>query len=74
MLTGVQQVQILNRLDELGMYGILPGFQGNVPKEMPDLFPKANTSGGWLDALDPLFATIAHGVGEGMKEFFGNTG
>ena len=38
---------------------------------MKELFPTANTSNGWLDALDPLFNKIAHGVGAGMKEAFG---
>ena len=33
------QVQIMARLRSLGMYGIVPGFQGNVPKEMHSLFP-----------------------------------
>jgi alpha-N-acetylglucosaminidase len=65
------QVKIMDRLRELGMHGILPGFQGNVPKEMPELFPRANTSNGWLDALDPLFDTIGHGVGTAMQKEFG---
>ena len=54
-------VKIMDRLRLLGMKGILPGFQGNVPLAMPELFPHANTSGGWVDALDPLFGTIAKG-------------
>ena len=65
------QVKIMNRLRDLGMYGILPGFQGNVPQEMPEIFPHANTSNGWLDALDPLFDTIGHGVGTAMQAEFG---
>jgi hypothetical protein len=65
------QIKIMDRLRELGMYGVLPGFQGNVPKEMPELFPHANTSNGWLDALDPLFDTIGHGVGSSMQADFG---
>ena len=36
-----------------------------------ELFPHANTSNGWLDALDPLFDTIGHGVGEKMQAEFG---
>ena len=38
------QVKIMIRLRELGMYGILPGFQGNVPQEMPEIFSHANTT------------------------------
>ena len=33
--------------------------QGNVPISMPEIFPHANTTAGWVDALDPLFDTIA---------------
>jgi hypothetical protein len=113
----------MNRLRLLGMEGILPGFQGNVPMAMHELFPSANTTDGWLDATgehclpvlavsrprtharpppppththtihphsayslppslppfftrsltrtDPLFETIAHGVGQGMQQEFG---
>ena len=68
------QTAILARLRELHISAILPGFQGNVPMAMPSLFPAANTSGGWLDAADPLFKTIAHGVGAGMRDRFGNSG
>ena len=64
-------VKIMDRLRLLGMEGILPGFQGNVPKEMPEIFPGHNTSNGWLDALDPLFNTIAHGVGTQTNRDFG---
>jgi len=67
------QLKIVTRLRSLGMYPILPGFQGNVPKQMPELFPKANTSGGWLDAADPLFSKIAHQIGAGMKAEFGTS-
>lgn len=59
------QVKIMARLSSLGMHAIVPGFQGNVPMAMHDIFPHANTSNGWLDALDPLFTTIARGVAEG---------
>ena len=44
----------MDRLRLLGMEGILPGFQGNVPMAMHELFPDANTSGGWLDATGRL--------------------
>jgi|EP01047_Picozoa_sp_COSAG01_P029308 hypothetical protein len=65
------QVKIMNRLRELDMYGILPGFQGNVPKEMPAIFPGHNTSDGWLDALDPLFDEIAHSFNAQSQADFG---
>lgn len=47
------------------------GAFSNVPKEMPELFPHANTSNGWLDALDPLFDTIGHSIGKEMQQQFG---
>eukprot|EP00040_Diaphanoeca_grandis_P034275 m.212108 g.212108 ORF g.212108 m.212108 type:complete len:916 (+) comp33117_c0_seq2:280-3027(+) len=65
------QAQIVMRLRELEMNPILPGFQGNVPKEMPLIFPTANTSNGWLDALDPLFTKIASNIATSMKTSFG---
>jgi alpha-N-acetylglucosaminidase len=68
------QIKIMARIRLLGMKGVLPGFQGNVPLALPSLFPAANTSGGWLDALDPLFRTIAHEFAAGVKEDFGATG
>ena len=61
----------MDRLRLLGMEGILPGFQGNVPMQMPELFPKANTSAGWVDALDPLFDKIAKGIATKMQADFG---
>jgi len=41
----------------LGITTILPGFQGNVPAGLSRVFPHANISKGWLDALDPLFVS-----------------
>lgn len=38
---------------------------------MPEIFPQANTSAGWVDALDPLFDTIAGGVATKMQSDFG---
>ena len=53
-------VKILAGMKQLGITAILPGFQGNVPKKLRTIYPKANiSSSGWLDALDPLFATLA---------------
>eukprot|EP01050_Picozoa_sp_SAG11_P045842 SAG11_NODE_23089_length_395_cov_0.875000_2_plen_37_part_01 len=37
---------------------------------MPEIFPQANTSAGWVDALDPLFDTIAGGVATKMQSGF----
>ena len=65
------QIKIMNRLRELDMEGILPGFQGNVPKAMKEIFPTANTSNGWLDALDPLFDTIATKFNTKSQKDFG---
>ena len=58
------QVKIMNRLRELGMYGILPGFQGNVPVGLKALLQDSNMTDNkqgtaWMDALDPHYAKIA---------------
>ena len=65
------QVKIMTRLRELQMFGILPGFQGNVPMEFPQIFPHSNSSGGWLDALDPLFGKIAEDFNARAQADFG---
>ena len=39
------QLKILARLNELGMHAILPGFQGNVPMQMGQIFPKVGRCG-----------------------------
>eukprot|EP00658_Telonema_sp_P-2_P011696 TRINITY_DN14485_c0_g1_i2.p1 TRINITY_DN14485_c0_g1~~TRINITY_DN14485_c0_g1_i2.p1 ORF type:complete len:632 (-),score=131.10 TRINITY_DN14485_c0_g1_i2:4-1899(-) len=66
-------VKIMTRLKLLGMHGILPGFQGNVPKELPAIFPGANSSGGWLDGLDPLFHTVARALAAQVVTEFGGS-
>jgi hypothetical protein len=62
---GKQQAQ---RMRALGITTILRGFEGNVPGGLKLKYPKANISAtkagptgqAWqLDALDPLFATLA---------------
>ena len=62
---GKQQAQ---RMRALGITTILRGFEGNVPGGLKLRYPKANISAtkagplgqAWqLDALDPLFATLA---------------
>eukprot|EP00041_Stephanoeca_diplocostata_P021284 m.492801 g.492801 ORF g.492801 m.492801 type:complete len:897 (+) comp21786_c0_seq2:46-2736(+) len=52
------------RMRELGITTILRGFEGNVPGQLKTLHPTANISQvsdtNWLlDALDPLFQTLA---------------
>ena len=59
----LQKEHILPRLRSLGMVGILPAFQGNVPIQLKDLYKDANITQqedtGWMDALDPLYAKVA---------------
>ena len=54
---------------ELGIVGQLPGFQGNVPVQIADIYSDHNITKagatGWMDSLDPLFTEIAD---EWMKE------
>jgi hypothetical protein len=57
------------RMRSLGIQTILRGFEGNVPAELRERYPHANISqigkptylgAAWkVDALDPLFATLA---------------
>ena len=57
------QKQILSRYRALGITGQLPGFQGNVPIQIKEIFNDANITQqgdtGWMDSLDPLFQKIA---------------
>jgi alpha-N-acetylglucosaminidase len=59
----LQREHILPRLRSLGIVGILPAFQGNVPVQIKTLFDDSNITQqgdtGWLDSLDPLFGRIA---------------
>ena len=59
----LQKEHILPRLRSLGMVGILPAFQGNVPIQLKDLYQDANITQqdatGWMNALDPLYAKVA---------------
>ena len=59
----LQRDHILPRLRSLGMVGILPAFQGNVPVQLANLYKDSNMTKegdtGWIDALDPLFLEIA---------------
>lgn len=59
----LQRENILPRIRSLGIVGILPAFQGNVPIQIKTLFQDSNITKqgqtGWIDALDPLFGRIA---------------
>jgi hypothetical protein len=59
----LQREHILPRLRSLGIVGILPAFQGNVPIQIKTIFQDHNVTQqgetGWIDALDPLFGRIA---------------
>ncbi len=59
----LQKEHILPRLRSLGMVGILPAFQGNVPIQLKELYKDANITQqdatGWMNALDPLYAKVA---------------
>ncbi|KAG7350630.1 alpha-N-acetylglucosaminidase (NAglu) tim-barrel domain containing protein [Nitzschia inconspicua] len=59
----LQRENILPRLRSLGIVGVLPAFQGNVPIQIKTLFQDSNITQqgetGWIDALDPLFGRIA---------------
>jgi alpha-N-acetylglucosaminidase len=59
----LQRSFILPRLRSLGIVGQLPGFQGNVPIQLRDIFKDANITQqgatGWMDSLDPLYGYIA---------------
>ena len=59
----LQREHILPRLRSLGMIGILPAFQGNVPIQLKTLFNDTNITQqkdtGWMNSLDPLYARVA---------------
>ena len=57
------QRKILARYRSLGILGQLPGFQGNVPIAMKEIWKDANITQqggtGWMYSTDPLFGRIA---------------
>ncbi|KAL3938191.1 MAG: hypothetical protein SGARI_001841, partial [Bacillariaceae sp.] len=59
----MQREHILPRLRSLGIVGVLPAFQGNIPIQIKTLFDDSNITKqgetGWVDSLDPLFGKIA---------------
>lgn len=81
------QLQILNRMRELGIKAILPAFSGFVPKSMKQKFPEANITqaerwNGFPDNLtmvytieptDPLFRKIAKRYTDNLQKLFGMT-
>ena len=71
----MQKEHILPRLKELNIVGQLPGFQGNVPIQLANLYPDSKMTKmedtGWLDALDPLYGKIADLWMSTMLEDFG---
>jgi len=71
----LQRDYILPRMRGLGMVGILPAFQGNVPVQLKTLYNDSNITQqgdtGWIDALDPLFLKIADAWMAQLIEDFG---
>lgn len=71
----MQRDFILPRLRELGIIGQLPGFQGNVPIQIKDIFDDLNITQegatGWIDALDPVFTQIADKYMQRLLSAFG---
>ena len=72
----LQKDYILPRLRQLEIYGQLPGFQGNVPKQLTKFYPDSTISiqgdTGWLDAMDPLYTKIANKWMEILIQDFGD--
>ena len=71
----LQKDFILPRLRSLGMVGILPAFQGNVPIQLKALLNDTNITQeedtGWMNALDPMFGKVADMWMEQLLEDFG---
>jgi alpha-N-acetylglucosaminidase len=69
----VLQKQILAMARPLGIVGVLPAFQGNIPPQITYLYPTANVSTtnkdftldntngscAWISGSDPLFGQVA---------------
>lgn len=73
--SGLQKNFILPRLRSLGIVGQLPGFQGNVPIQIKEMFHDENITQqgatGWMNSLDPLFGKIADVYMEKLLDSFG---
>ena len=75
--------QIVERLRELGITPVLPGFYGIVPADFDKKFPAAHvvpqgdwagfTRPGWIDPRDPLFAKLAASFYRHQRELFGDS-
>ena len=71
----LQKNFILPRLRSLGIMGQLPGFQGNVPIQLKELYNDTNITKqgatGWMDSLDPLFGKVADMYMKNLINAFG---
>lgn len=78
------QVNILQRMRELGMEPVVPAFGGYVPKPFADKYPNAKISKMppwtgfkeetyWLDPADPLFSQVAKRFIEIYTETYGKS-
>jgi len=70
------QQKILNRTRSLGLSGQLPGFQGNVPIALKNLWNDTNMTDNnlgtaWMDALDPKYAPLADRWTAAVVDAFG---
>ena len=78
------QIKILAQTRALGIIGVLPAFQGNMPPQIKRLYPNANISTtddpakhtdagncAWVASTDPLFGNVADAWMEIMIEDFG---
>eukprot|EP00658_Telonema_sp_P-2_P047919 TRINITY_DN3647_c0_g1_i2.p1 TRINITY_DN3647_c0_g1~~TRINITY_DN3647_c0_g1_i2.p1 ORF type:complete len:691 (+),score=111.68 TRINITY_DN3647_c0_g1_i2:158-2230(+) len=69
------QQLIVARHRSLGMYGQLPGFQGNVPVGLKQVQGDGNITSaaatGWMNSVDPLYGKIADTWMEEMIADFG---
>ena len=70
------QQKILNRTRSLGLSGQLPGFQGNVPIALKNLWNDTNMTDNnvgtaWMDALDPKYAPLADRWTSAVVDAFG---
>lgn len=75
--------QITQRLDELGMTPVMPGYYGTVPPDFTHYDPGANvvpqgTWNGlprpdWLDPRDPAYPTLAAAFYQTQRELFGDS-
>lgn len=75
--------EIVERLRELGITPVLPGFYGIVPADFDKKFPAAHVvpqgdwagfvRPGWIDPRDPLFAKLAESFYRHQRDLFGDS-